>query len=317
MSDVTVIFAGVLLLGPGRPKNEPYERPGPFYAISPPCTRRRTARTPDSDTYGYIPFHLPAIVTSAKPAEGSRPPDDCLTSGAPSPLHDEGCSTASPPGSTKHYIWYPFRERLEFVIDGNPSGTIKYEHSNGPYDVDLVSDMRRVWPEVSSMPRATTDPAVDPRTIPSVHGQVFVPGGTVRGKGSKKLVVFEPPRTPYPIECDIVPEAEIIFTAEHRIDILCTSLDTGSRLDTISFDVNGNMEIRVENGDPKDIRLKTLDSEYSPHDADRDRADVDFELFYTILAPNDRTNLPVPRDLDLAAPLVRDCYVTMTDGRTG
>jgi hypothetical protein len=306
MSEVTVVFAGVLLLGPPRPKNPPYERPGPFYAVSPPCTRRRTVFPKQQGVYGYIPFHLPAIVTTAKPASDGRPPDHTLTQ-----AQDE------------YSIWYPFRERLEFVIDGDPSGTIEYEHSDPDADVDLLSDMREIWPEVSVMPAPTTDPAADPRSMPLVHGQVFVPGGKVRSMGKPKPVVFRPPRTPFPIECEIVKEASITFTACRRIDILSTSLDTGARLDTIAFDITpqmSNTEIRIENGDPKDIYKRITVPGFDPiaeQEIIGHKADVDFELFYTILAPTEKKDLPVPIDLDLSGPLVRDCYVVMTDGRTG
>jgi hypothetical protein len=101
----------------------------------------------------------------------------------------------------------------------------------------------------------------------------------------------------------------VSFQAE-RLRIYSRSLATGRPLDTISFELEGPTEIHIENGDPRDIRnhLEGL----SVADSKPKKADADFELYYTILAPDEDDRLPIPIvQPDLL--LVRDCYVVMTD----
>jgi hypothetical protein len=298
MSRVRVSFAGVAALGPGCPGDPPYERDGPFYAIFPASTRRKTVR---EDALRYIPFHLPVIITDTAPASDSRPSDD----------------EVDKRGGGKIHVWYPLGERLIFVIDGGAAGNLTYEHVDADTlpdgDVNLLADMRLVWREVSIMPPNAMATA-GPKSNEAVHGQVFIPFGRISSGTSKprKPVVFDPKRTTEPVRRSIVPEAVVAFEARHRVEIRSTSLDTGLPLDTISFDIKGDIEIRIANADPRDIRKTIENPAFEKGDRPAGKADADFELYYTILAPGEKRGLPVPVDSS-EFHLVRDCYVLMTD----
>src|SRR5262249_5801078 len=135
MPNVSVYFAGVVAVGPARPRvaGPRWSRNGPFYAVFPPSTRRRVTNDAPS-TADFIPFHIPALITKVKKTSG-RNPDQ--TNGQLS-------------------AWFPFRERLIFNITPNDESVLTYEHTEKTplpdYDVDLIADFRDFWPAVSIMP---------------------------------------------------------------------------------------------------------------------------------------------------------------------
>ncbi|MEO6260720.1 MAG: hypothetical protein ABIP63_10230 [Thermoanaerobaculia bacterium] len=302
MSTVRVQFSGVVALGPGRPKDEktPYEQKGPFHAIFPGSSRRACSHE-DARVVGYIPVHWPVIMTDAVPETAGRACDD-----------EEGTLR----------VWYPMRERLIFEIDGKSKPrTLTYQHTDvkplPDGDVDLLADMRDIWKAKSKVPSKAVGMKENPKKVPmEVAGQVFIPGGHVSSSlGAKKErthVIFQPPRDLPACECDLVSDAVITFTARKTVKILSRSLDTGEELDSIIFPVKGDLSFHIANADPRDIRHQIANGPRSEPERVRTKADADFELFYSVLAPKEHKTLPVPVDQSKIR-LIRDCYVVMTE----
>ena len=304
MSTVSVQFSGVVALGPGRPKNKkaPYAQKGPFHAIFPGSSRRSCAQEDNNRVVGYIPVHWPVIMTKAEPDPKSRACDD-----------QEG----------KLRVWYPMRERLIFEIDGKSKPqTLTYHHTEGKPlpdgDIDLLADMRRIWKDKSTVPSRAVSMKKDPKKVPfEVAGQVFIPGGHVSSslgtKNERAHVIFQPSRVKPECECDIVSDAVITFQAKKQVAIHSYSLDTGEKLDSIIFPAKDDLEIHIANADPQDIRQQIKKGPEVALTRVRSKADVDFELFYAVLAPREHRILPVPVDQNILRGLIRDCFVVMTE----
>lgn len=286
---VRVFFAGVITVGPARPKTgkPPYRRKGPFFAICAGSSRRKAAYAPPGGRpSSYIPFHLPAIVMSAPIAPGSRPPDEPGTKTSPS-------------------IWYPFRERLVFEIDKSSKPTeVTYEHEDPPKgerpkdgDFDLIADVREIWPEKSMTPEKAVSSKARLKDVPrSVSGQVFIPGGKLSSSpGKQAFVTFRPSRLKgKDLSCWIASEAILTFSAE-SIRIKSFSLDTGKELDPILLkELSGDVDIRIENADPQDIHHQGGIIPFKSRMPSLGRPDPDFELYYTVLAARMKTILPIP-----------------------
>ncbi len=304
MSSVSVQFSGVVALGPGRPKNKKklYAQEGPFHAIFPGSSRRSCAQEDNKQVVGYIPVHWPVIMTRAEPDPKSRPCDD-----------QEGTLR----------VWYPMRERLIFEIDGKSKPqTLTYQHTKveplPDGDVDLLADMRRIWDDKSKVPTDAVSMKKNPKKVPrEVAGQVFIPGGHVTSslgsKNARAHVIFQPSRVKPECDCEIVSDAVITFQAKKQVAIHSYSLDTGEKLDSIIFPAKDDLEIHIANADPQDIRYQIKKGPEVALTRIRGKADVDFELFYAVLAPRDHSNLPVPVDQNILMGLIRDCYVVMTE----
>ncbi|HXH41462.1 MAG TPA: hypothetical protein VNN08_22735 [Thermoanaerobaculia bacterium] len=299
MPNVSVHFAGVVAVGPARPRvvGPQWSRNGPFYAVFPPSTRRKVAND-DPSTSDFIPFHIPALITKVKNTSGRHP--------------DQTSAQLS--------AWFPFRERLVFNITPNDESVLTYEHTDmsplRDHDVDLIADFRDFWPAVAMMPADAVDMNGDPRNAPTrVHGQVFIPFGHVSsdtGTHKRKKVQFKPPRPigSNPTDArDIVSQAVITFPAE-EITISSQSLDTGEDLDEITFAITNDATFYIVNADPQDMFKYPLNEEIHVPEMG---SDADFELYYTLLAPGVSSDLPIPVEHRLNHFLVKDCYVAMTD----
>jgi len=270
-----IVFDGLIAVGPGhRDDDEP--RTGPFFGVMARSTRRLSDRsrrrqlrakqnggTQEADAQQeepdiFIPMHIPTIFTRVPPAKTSRRPDQVLQL---SPWHEPW------------YLWHPIRERVEFRFDGDgKAGKLDYlkgeraaeynkggslpENSLSIHGIDLVPDMRRIWKARSTLLDGLLSP--DPNVNGMVLTQILVPRGLVGGAGvldkAEPLdVVFEPARDQN-AQDKLVPNAVVIVPAR-KVTLACFSLDTGAALDPIEFELNGDAEIWVSNGDPSDVEL--------------------------------------------------------------
>lgn len=306
MANVTVRFAGVAAVGPARPRvpsSDQWQRSGPFYAVFPPSTRRKSVNN-GPKIKPYVPFHMPLLATKLNPTADSRQPDEV---------------------SHGFDLWYPFRERLVFEPAPDADWKLQYQHEDvtplPDGDVDLLADFRDIWPQVSAMPCVACNVHRPVHEVPAlIHGQVFIPFGNVhsdKGNHDRKSVQFLPPRPGGATgPRDIVSDTLVTFPAE-SITIRSWSLDTGQELDPIKFDVKQDSTILIANADLEDIPKYLTGAKLI--DADEENAgDADFELYYTLLAPGVTSNLPIPVDAPHAARnpailFVKNCYNAMTD----
>jgi hypothetical protein len=235
-------------------------------------------------------------------------------------------------------IWYPMRERMWLSFDGHPEpGTLEYHHEPqydeycevecppprkpGDHpcplltDIAAVPDMREIFPERSSLRRK----ALRRKPPHYVAAQVFVPKGCVSSDGPYDTgvpVEYLPPRTDNAVRKCAQPHVIVTVEAE-KLDIAMYSLDTGERLDGLSFKVTSQCsEILIGNGDPKHIRKMVENPDSQQHIvgpfAD-ELFDRDFELHYNILGGfDDGGPLPIPhypRRFGL-----RPCYTSLVNG---
>jgi hypothetical protein len=307
MSELRIIFEGIIAIGPGDPPDPPFVNAGPLYAVMPKIVRRlsRWSQLHGGTPY-YIPAHFPVIFTDLQ-ASSSRPPDDTY----------KGFS-----------IWYPVRERMEFRFSTNVQPTdLQFIRANpgppcapGPGETDplrdiaLVSDMREIFPPRQWLRAGTLDSG--PNADPAVAAQVFVPSGCIGSHGEFKkttpaLSEFRETRTPpVTVTKDLLPQIVASIRTD-SVDIDMYSLDTGLPLDPLSFVLPDGVRnvIRIANGDPVNVRY-VIDNLPHPDNApdlavpkpvgtnasgDADFGDIDFEAVYDVLAgTDDGGDLPIP-----------------------
>jgi hypothetical protein len=332
MSLLRITFDGVVAIGPAEPTNGSHEQPGPLFAVMPRVDRQLSRWSKlYSDKPSYIPFHTPVMFTDLQPLP-KMPPGTVGNGGQaiPDKLEDAFLHLRRPdeifpyryrldqPKEGEFYIWYPMRERLEFRFDDEvDDGWLTY--GMRPYgeptlcdlqahkrrDIGAVSDMREIWPERCHLRREVLS-----RRPPSeVVGQVFIPKGYVtsgyygRQESEGEYASFEPKRTPDVVKKCLVPQIEVSVEVEEFVHILSYSLDTGEKLDSISFQLTAPANILtppanilIGNADPGDIRkvLKRLVYPDAKEPIEK-RSDFDFELYYTLLeGEDDGGGLPVP-----------------------
>jgi hypothetical protein len=146
---------------------------------------------------------------------------------------------------------------------------------------------------------------------PEVAGKVFIPRGHVssgdygRAESSGVLATFEPKRTPTQVKKCLVPQLRVRVDDVQVVQIFFFSLDTGEKLDSLTFNLTGNADILIGNADPGDVPrvLKNIITGGNDHD---NRTDFDFELYYNLLdGPDDGGGLPIPRAIKFGDP---HCY---------
>lgn len=307
--ELRIVFEGIIALGPADPLEPPFHNEGPLYAVMPKIVRhlsRWSQMHPDDQPF-YIPAHFPVIFTDLKPASSRLPDDEYKT----------------------FKIWYPVRERLQFRFSGNVQPTdLQYirdqaipEPPCAPapgeldplHDVSAIADLREIWPERQWLRGGMLNNG--PNVDQIVAAQVFVPSGCIGSHGEflKKdaaLVQFRDPRTPVTITKDLLPQLVVSVTT-NTVDIDMYSLDTGTALDPLSFELKDGVRnvIRIANGDPMNVRyvinnlpdpdnapdLNVPKPTFQPQVGDIEYGDIDFEAVYTILAGTDGGGaLPIP-----------------------
>ncbi|HEX8152738.1 MAG TPA: hypothetical protein VF698_06410, partial [Thermoanaerobaculia bacterium] len=254
---VRIIFDGVVAVGPPHPLDPgaPKEQDGPLYGVMVHSVRRRSDRSRRKGNQEFIPMHVPTIFTTLSPSNDSRPPDQVFQLSKDHP---------------RWYMWHPVRERIEFRIDGDSTPrkltyddprTLEFTDSGGlpgvPFSVRSIGDVpdgRKVWPERSYLREGTL--AEHPPQ--EVAAQVLVPWGNVVGGGLMKKsggvdVKFFPPKRPHTVK-NVVPNV-VVFVEAGKLELVTYSLDDGEQLDSIRFDVTGDAELWVSNGDPTDLAV--------------------------------------------------------------
>lgn len=262
MRQLTIVFDGVVAVGPGAPPEG--TRKGPFFGVMPRSARQMSDRTHRLVSHGivgepcyYTAIHVPTIFTQMKPAVGSRPPDQILQL---SPLHE------------RWYLWHPLRERLEFQFDGTSKvGDLEYLQDpsalpghGGPmnsgtlsfHDIKCVPDMSRIWPERSVLLPGLLSAGTGINE--KVVTQVLVPRGKVVGaelvdRTRSQSAVFDPPRACH--DEKVVPNTAVIVDDINSVGIAAFSLDSGEELDSIKLEMTDDAEIWVSNGDPSDVEV--------------------------------------------------------------
>jgi len=339
---VRIIFDGVVAIGPA-PNEDFSKQPGPLFAVMPRANRQmsRAAKlnTGDPLPHNYIPVHFPVVFTDLESSKNDRPPDETY------PYKTHGQEYASQENPKKTYsLWYPVRERLIFRFDNEEDwGDLDYQAAAGPGgpqpkeqlckddgncdeqeekkyagDIQAVANMSEIWPDRYRI-RAEMKSAHTPAPH-EVTTQVFVPrgkvssGGIARKEGPGQCATFRPKRTLEHLTKCLVPEVVVTVEVETKVDILSFSLDTGEKLDRISFNVDRAADIWIGSADPADIRV-VLENLLQPHlePVKRyDEADYDFELYYQLLeGDDDGGGLPVPRAIRFGEP---NCYTTLVGG---
>ena len=334
--ELNIIFDGIVVVGPAHPREEPFSNPGPLFAVMPRGVRQQTRKSKlDGGKKSYVSVHHPVILTKACPTPTSRPPDEIYPADKRCPAFDP---LAAP--SEHWHLWYPMRERLELSFDGNAMpGGLTYEHSplyenyvcepSSPggelIDIAAVSDMREIWPERSKIRKEMLEKQSP--VAQELAAQVFLPRGHVRGgtddepKVEVKYgipTIYKPKRTTNEVKKCALSQVVVEVTVT-TLGIAVYSLDTGERLDGLSFLLQGETEIRIGNADPADIRAALANMTAKPHvivvneQGQREIPDLDFEIHYKILdGPDDGGGLPIPFIPDRF--MLRPCYTVLVDG---
>lgn len=334
---LNIIFDGIVVVGPAHPLEEPFSNQGPLFAMMPRGVRQQTRKSKlDGGKKTYVSVHQPVILTKACPTPASRPPDEIYPADKKCPVFDPSA------GPSEHWhLWYPMRERLELYLDGNPTpGPLTYERSGtynpnapcGPpisrtdplIDIAAVSDMREIWPERSKVRKEMLQKQAP--VAGELAAQVFVPRGHVRGGTdypdkptyeSPRIygipTTYKPKRTAYEVKKCALSQV-VVEVKVTTVGIALYSLDTGERLDGLSFLLQDETEIRIGNADPADIRAALEGTRADARrDLTADTEDLDFEIHYKILdGPDDGGGLPIPF---LPPPfMLRPCYTVLVDG---
>lgn len=348
MSYLTITFDGVVAIGPPEPRDGRCEEKGPLFAVMPRSNRHLSRWSMlNFDKPTYIPAHTPVLFTELKPVErvspGLRDDYPVILAEAPDPRQpDEIFPYPDPPdpkdtSKKKFYIWYPMRERLEFRFDDEiEPGCLTYEVKSPDEptlcerssrtlsrgDIGAVSDMRDIWPDRCHLRKEV----LSRRPPNEVAGQVFVPRGCVssgdygREESKGEEASFVPKRSPKTVTKCLVPQIQVSAEVKRFVHILSYSLDTGERLDSISFELpdNADADILIGNADHGDIRTALQNLVYPPKPGKPlrydNRTDFDFELYYTLLeGEDDGGGLPVPRAIRFGNP---HCYTAKVGGST-
>lgn len=331
-----IIFDGIVVSGPSYPSQEGQKRKGPFYAVLPFTTRHLSRHAPDdAGPEWYIPAHTPVLFARDSLVPTGRTPDETY-------------HACTPDGPTENAfnLWYPMRERMAFGFDGNSdSGEISYLHHDpqeypGPggavwpddkhriHAVTKVPRMRDIFPRRDAVRAAAL--AKQARAIRAVASQVFLPFGQVSGgsdrEGFKEYAIdaeFVPTRVDPPHCKKIVAQVVVTVLVESSIEIGMYSLDSGKALDPISFKVQCDDVIRIENADPENVRYVMdyllLDKEQfrsrnplRPKPiVDKGILDIDFGALYAPLLGDDGKAMPVPAYDPRAG--MRNCFGVMAD----
>jgi hypothetical protein len=309
MSRLRIIFDGVIAIGPAEPEDGS-PLPGPLFAIMPRGTRQISRRSRlKAAEQTYIPVHVPILFTAMAPLANVRPPDDRFR-------------PASPTASSFN-IWYPIRERLRFQFDDEDGpGDLTYQVTQAQDlvaagDVRALADMREIWRERSRI-RGEILSHVTPMP-PAVASQVIVPRGRIssgqygRAEGAGEKVSFLPPRTLPVVSKPTVPELIVTVELKQTVHILSYSLETGEKLDRLSFDVpSTGGDIYVGNGDPGDVRMVIANVGQQNMTFRKEDNDHDFELYYPLLeGDDDGEHLPIPHAIRFGTP---HCYTLKVGG---
>lgn len=299
-NELRIFIEGIIVLAPGPPHDGHGQTPGPLYGVMPRLTRHQSRYS--RQTGGrpiYIPAHFPAVFTTLRAVDDSRPPDDTYGSFS---------------------IWYPIRERMElrFGTHADPSD-LRWVREDTPLqqipnsdplrDVGFISDFRETWPDRGELDRRMLE--TSPPVSELVACQLLVPSGWVGSHGEFKKeepaeAIFLPPRTLEPVQKKLLPQV-VVSVRTDRVDFRMYSLDTGEELDSLSFLVEDTSQpsvIRIANGDPKNIRY-VIEHLVNPATAteptgtkpisDVGFGDIDFEAGYSVLdGHDDGGNLPIP-----------------------
>jgi hypothetical protein len=249
-----IIFDGVIAVGPQRRKGADTGY-GPIFGVMARSTRTRARRHSLPDVPIYIPTHLPTLFTTAKPKDGSRPPDEVYS-----------------PFQTEWYLWHPVRERMEIRPDGKalpreitynttkvtPNGTLDKDPLR-LHPIDRVPHARDICPDRCELLEGLMTPPSDHRPVrEEVAAQILVPGGEMNGGGiwdkeDGVEVDFDPPRSWK--RKVVVPNVVVCIPVENTVEIAMYSLDTAELLDPIKFDVTSNIDLWISNGDPSDTSI--------------------------------------------------------------
>jgi len=324
---LTIELRGVAAVGPGWPRKSKRGRckvKGPLWAVMPVSSRRQNAWSIEKPQGGrsFIPVHFPVILTKSTDwDEDQRVPD----------VH----KTQSNPWS----VWYPDRERLEFVIDGNAKpGDIHFAHDLSADDegypegdVHHLADMRRVFPGRAKLRRGMRPGRkVSAPAANQVGAQILVPYGHARScfrKPNEWKMKFEPVMTKdgKPVIQRLAATLQITCDVKESVEIRSWSLDTGEQLDSIAFEPSEDLHVIVANADPSDLfammsgtygtvrQIKELTS--TEIDSSRDgQPDYDFELYYELLKGKATKKLPVPVNYDPTVGWIRNCFLVFVEG---
>lgn len=334
---VVIVFSGEVALGPPLPSTlppdpkDPITEKGPLFGVMPLSGRRSVTFLDESgaEVTGFSGVHLPVIFTNLE--SDGRTEDDQI-------------------GTFR--IWYPLRERMQIVVNGDETpGVLTYVHdrdygkagklgdpdpatgalANPIEDFAAIPDLGTVSPDRSTLRAGMLD-----EDAKDVGAQVFVPSGTLRsgshdGRRFGHLVAYGPAGSRrQPRNAVVVPQVRITVDVDELLTIRTWSLDTGSELDPLKFVVDKNAELWIGNIDPDEVRsiIEDLDTSH-PFRAMRrfiedvvgpaananraiERCDVDFARFYEL---TDGTgDMVVPCDVNPAAG-ERKCYtVTVKKG---
>jgi hypothetical protein len=334
---VVIVLNGVVALGPPLPSSNttPITAKGPLFGVMPLSgrrpvtlpeeTREQTSRekTSREKSERFSPVHVPVIFTKLESLAGvGRPPDDRFRGFG---------------------IWYPIRERMEVAIDGRTTpGDLVYVHSpdygkpgkpgdpKGPLkapitDFAAVPDMRYVSPGCSVLRKGVLAPKTG-----DVAAQIFVPFGELSGGAhdDRKFghpVVYRSARGKSDVSV-VVPQVRLTVEVAREITIHTWSLDTGEKLDPLSFEVTRDAELWITNIEPNDVQaiIKDLDisgkayavvqsiidhlagfAATAESSEKPDSCDVDFARIYEVTEPNGEVVLPCDADGERGE---RKCY---------
>lgn len=313
---VTIRLAGVAAVGPGWPrqKKPPFKAKGPLYAIMPGSSRRQNEWSKVNGGKMFLPIHQPTIVTRSTDWDPRSRGTD-----------------VDPVDIGQWSLWYPYRERLELIIDDDDTpGDIEFQHlrqaaddGTPEGDVHHIADMRRIWPSRSKLKSAMRPgKAVDAPVTRTVAAQFLVSKGHVKS-AFRRLnpwkARFDPVHTKngQPVEQVLAPELLISRDVKSKVEFRSWSLDTGEQLDSIVFRPTKDLEVRIGNSDPADLFALfagTASKERTKIvDGSRDgKPDYDFELYYDVLTGKGR-GLSVPCDADPHTGFIRNCYLTFVE----
>jgi hypothetical protein len=298
---VRVLFSGVIALCPGTPKSTAsgggYSTAGPLYALM-PATQEQTLAG------GKMHAHTPVIFTKLS-ASGGRSPDETYQG---------------------FHIWNLGRERVQFVVDGQTTGTLHYKHDptsavhTSPKPMTSVVDDSKVAPHVRDISPSRSvllKNVLDTRPPQVVAAQVLIPFGTLSSGSHRKRdengipVVYRDVSTKSASpEKLAMPHVHLEFDVETSLRIDAQSLVDETPLPGITF-TPGDGDIWVGNLDNVHELIDEIGGASFP---DLVQCDMDFAFIYDLTEGTGDVRVPCSTALIKGGE--RKCYVAMVEAPT-